>query len=80
MAKSRIGVRDLRNKGGDVLERVQAGEHIIVTKSGRPVAELSPIRKRALHRTELLARWCNLPEVDARALRDDLDATIESEL
>ena len=53
---------------------------IIVTKSGRPVAELSPIRKRALHRTELLARWRNLPEVDARALRDDLDATIESEL
>lgn len=77
MTKSRIGVRDLRNKGGDVLARVQAGEHIIVTKSGKPVAELSPVRHRTLERTMLLARWRNVPAVDPRAMRDDLDALLD---
>lgn len=70
----------MRNKGGDVLERVLAGEHIVVTKSGKPVAELSPFRDRTLDRTMLLARWRNLPEVDADALRADLDSMLDSAL
>lgn len=63
-----------------MLERVQAGEHFIVTKSGRPVAELGPVRTRTLDRSELIARWRNLPEVDAQALREDIDAALDSGL
>lgn len=80
MAKSTVGVRDLRNNGGDILQRVQAGEHIVVTKSGKPVAELSPIRKKSLNRSELLARWRHLPKVDAGSLRSDLDDVLDAAL
>ncbi|MGB7163680.1 MAG: type II toxin-antitoxin system prevent-host-death family antitoxin, partial [Mycobacterium sp.] len=36
-------MRDLRNKGGEVLDRVERGECVIVTRDGRPVAELRPL-------------------------------------
>lgn len=70
-------MRDLRNHGGDVVDRVQRGEHLTVTRSGRPVAELIPVRGPALKATVLLERRRGLPPVDPRALRDDLDAAID---
>lgn len=41
-----IPQKQLRNQVGEVLRRVEAGERVIVTVSGRPVAELSPVHKR----------------------------------
>jgi prevent-host-death family protein len=41
-----IPARDLRNDVSGVLRRVEAGEHLRVTISGRPVAELVPLRRR----------------------------------
>ncbi len=38
-----IAARDLRNDVSAVLRRVEAGEHLRVTVSGRPVAELIPL-------------------------------------
>lgn len=41
-----IPARELRNDVSGVLRRVEAGEHLRVTVSGRPVAELSPLPAR----------------------------------
>ena len=41
-----IRARDLRNDVSAVLRRVEAGERLRVTVSGRPVAELSPLPTR----------------------------------
>jgi prevent-host-death family protein len=41
-----IAARDLRNDVSAVLRRVEAGEHLRVTVSGRPVAELVPLSAR----------------------------------
>jgi len=41
-----IPARDLRNDVSSVLRRVEAGEHLRVTVSGRPVAELIPLPAR----------------------------------
>ena len=41
-----VTIRDLRNHGGDVVDRVAAGERLIVTRDGRPVAELRPVLRR----------------------------------
>ena len=38
-----LSVRELRNDVSEVLRRAEAGEHFVVTVSGRPVAELGPI-------------------------------------
>jgi prevent-host-death family protein len=41
-----IRARDLRNDVSAVLRRVEAGERLCVTVSGRPVAELRPLSAR----------------------------------
>ena len=41
-----VPARDLRNDVSGVLRRVEAGEHLRVTVSGRPVAELVPLPRR----------------------------------
>jgi prevent-host-death family protein len=41
-----IPARELRNDVSAVLRRVEAGEHLRVTVSGRPVAELVPLPKQ----------------------------------
>jgi prevent-host-death family protein len=41
-----IPARDLRNDVSAVLRRVEAGETLRVTVSGRPVAELAPLPVR----------------------------------
>ena len=72
-----VTIRELRNRGGEVVDRVQAGGHVTVTRDGHPVAELRPLRRRGLAATALLERWHRLPAVDPTALRRDVDAVIE---
>jgi prevent-host-death family protein len=72
-----VSVRDLRNSGGDVLYRVEHGETVVVTRDGRPVAELRPLPRLSAGPAELIARRRHLPAVDPAALRADLDAFIE---
>jgi len=39
----RIGIRELRNDVAAVVRRAGAGERIVVTVDGRPVAQLGPL-------------------------------------
>ena len=41
-----VPARELRNDVSAVLRRVEAGQRLRVTVSGRPVAELVPLPKR----------------------------------
>lgn len=41
-----IPQRELRNSIAEILRRAESGERMVVTVSGRPVAELGPIRAR----------------------------------
>ena len=75
-----VTIRELRNHGGDVVDRVAAGEQITITRAGKPVAELHPAASPALEAAALLARWRRLPVVDPDALRADLDAVLDSRL
>ena len=43
-----ISIRELRNHGGEVVDRVALGEHITVTRDGRPVAQLTPLLREPL--------------------------------
>jgi prevent-host-death family protein len=43
---SDLPARELRNDVSGVLRRVEAGERLRVTVSGRPVAELIPLSRR----------------------------------
>jgi len=75
-----VTIRELRNRGGDVVDRVAAGEHLTVTRDGRPVAELRPYRSTPLSAATLLRRWRRLPTLDAGLLRGDLDVVVDPRL
>ncbi|MBP6771471.1 MAG: type II toxin-antitoxin system prevent-host-death family antitoxin [Gemmatimonadaceae bacterium] len=75
-----VSVRELRNNGGRVLQRVADGESLTVTMDGRPIAELRPLAGRGLSAAVLLERWRRLPPVDAQKLRDDLDSVLDPAL
>lgn len=75
-----VTIRELRNQGGDVIDRVLKGERIIVTRSGRPVAELKPLRSQGPDPATLLDRWRHLPQVDPDRMRQDIDEIIDPSL
>lgn len=43
----KIGVRDLRNRTGQVIDAVTAGERVTLTVHGEPVADIVPHGRRA---------------------------------
>ena len=77
---SEVSIRDLRNHGGDIVERAAGGEPITITRSGTPVAQLTALPGRAVLAEHLLERWSRLPRIDADALRADIDATLDARL
>ena len=40
MAKMTVGIRELKDKASAIIDRVEEGEAITVTKHGRPVARI----------------------------------------
>ncbi len=75
-----VTVRDLRNHGGEILERVAGGESLTVTRDGHAIAELRPLPRRPLPAALLLQRWRRLPPVDPSGLRADIDAVLDPAL
>jgi antitoxin (DNA-binding transcriptional repressor) of toxin-antitoxin stability system len=71
-----VTIRDLRNHGGEVVDRAARGEQITITRSGRPVAELRALRP-PLSAEALLSHWNRLPAVDPGALRADIDRLLD---
>lgn len=73
-------MRDLRNHGGRVLDQVAAGERVTITRDGRPVATLEPLRRRGFSAAVLVERFRHLPPLDAQRLREDVDAVVDQRL
>lgn len=80
MSASEVSIRELRNHGGEVVDRVAAGEHLTVTRSGTAVAQLHPLGRPAVKADVLLERWRRLPRVDPVRLREDLDELLDPSL
>ena len=75
---SDVSIRDLRNHGGDVVDRAARGEHIVITRSGRAVAELRAVAHPPVTAEVLLERWRRLPPLDAQTLRTDIDRVVDA--
>lgn len=67
-----VSIRDLRNHGGEVIERAQRGERLTITKAGKPVAQLVPLPRPSASLAALRQRWARLPAVDPAALRREI--------
>jgi prevent-host-death family protein len=75
-----VTVRELRNHGGEVLDRVVRGESLVVTRDGAEVAEIVPLRRRTRTTAQLIAARRALPKLDADRLRADLDEILDARL
>ena len=73
-----ITQRELRNDSGAVLREVQAGQTLVVTRNGVPVAELRPVPpRRFVPRTVIADAVRRAPRVDATRFRADLDTVVD---
>jgi len=73
-----ISQRELRNDSGAILRDVQAGQTIIITRNGVPVAELRPIAPRQFVPRAMIANAAaRAPRIDPRRFRADLDAVTD---
>ncbi len=75
-----VTIRELRNNGGAVVDRVERGESLIVTRDGKPVAELRPLPRPTRITSDFLAQWAKLPPIDAQRFRRDVDDFIDMSL
>ena len=70
-----ITQRELRNDSAAVLREVQAGQTLVITRNGVPVAELRPVPpRRFVPRAAITATAQRAPRVDLERFRTDLDA------
>ena len=73
-----ITQRELRNDSGAILREVQAGEAMIVTRNGVPVAELRAVPQRQFVPRAVIAEAARYaPPVDGGRLRAELDAVVD---
>ena len=73
-----ISQRELRNDSGAILREVQAGQTIIVTRNGVPVADLRAVPQRRFAPRAVIAEAArSAPRVDADRMRADLDAVVD---
>jgi prevent-host-death family protein len=77
---AQVSIRDLRNHGGEVVDRAARGEQITITRSGKAVAELRAVTKPVVSAEVLIKRRLQLPAVDPAALRADIDELIDPSL
>lgn len=77
---SEVSVREVRNYGGQILDRVEAGESMTITRDGTPVAHLSPLPTPRLSAAALLERWKNVPVIDGDQLRADIGEVLDLDL
>src|SRR5204863_3429655 len=75
-----VTVRELRNHGGEVIDRVAKGERVTITRAGKPVAELRPLISSRTSGEALIARWQHLPRVNPVLFREDVDGLLDSSL
>jgi prevent-host-death family protein len=68
-----VASRELRNGTGALLKRVQAGEEVVITVRGRPVAQLVPIR-------EARRRWIPWGEMTERLRTKQADPGLRADL
>ncbi len=77
MGISAVGIYDAKNKLSQLVDRVEAGETIALTRHGRQVALLTPVNaehpdaRQAIQKLRELRRGARLGGLKIRALRDE---------
>jgi prevent-host-death family protein len=81
MSNLEITQRDLRSRSREIMDAVEHGQSFTVTRDGRRIGELIPLRRRRrfVPREEFSAMSRNAPAGDLDAFRSDQDAVADHE-
>jgi antitoxin (DNA-binding transcriptional repressor) of toxin-antitoxin stability system len=82
MIKS-IPQRILRNENSKIINEVISGETFVVTRNGKPVAELRPLKLKKLifiDKFNLKEIVRTIPHIDSQRYRNDIDKFISQSL
>jgi len=76
-----ITQRDLRMRSREIMDSVEHGQSFTVTRDGRRIGELVPLRqrRRLVSRQEFAAMSRNAPAVDLEAFRADQEAALDQD-
>lgn len=71
-----ISQRDLRLRSKEIMDAVEAGHSFSVTRAGRRIGELVPVRPRSrfVSRADFSRSSQSAPEIDLVRFREDQDA------
>jgi prevent-host-death family protein len=72
-----VGVHEAKSTLSDLLRRVAAGEEVIITRSGEPVARLVPVQRRARRTFGADRGVFEVPDDFNAPLPDDLQRAFE---
>ncbi|MDR2895552.1 MAG: prevent-host-death protein [Propionibacteriaceae bacterium] len=70
-----ISQRDLRLRSKEIMDGVEAGTEFVVTRDGRPIGELIPLRQHQqfVSRRSFAALSAGAPVIDLDRFRRDLE-------
>jgi prevent-host-death family protein len=72
-ARNTVNIHDAKTRLSQLIERVEAGEEIVIARAGRPVARLSPLKAHLGPRT--------LGRLDGRfKIPDDFNAPLPDDV
>jgi antitoxin (DNA-binding transcriptional repressor) of toxin-antitoxin stability system len=76
-----ISQRELRNDSGRIMRALDEGRSFVVTRSGRPVGELRPLRRdRFVAAAVAVEMFRNAPSLDWNNMREDLDEVVDQDI
>lgn len=75
-----VNVYEAKTQLSRLLERVEAGEEIVIARAGKPVARLVPVAGRPVREPGRWAgRWWLAPDWDSSEVNDEIADVFEQE-
>jgi antitoxin (DNA-binding transcriptional repressor) of toxin-antitoxin stability system len=73
-----ISQRELRNDSGRIMRALDDGKTFVVTRNGRPVGELRPLRRdRFVDAVTVAEVFRHAPALDWARVREDIDRQLD---
>jgi len=78
-AQPEITQRDLRSRSREIMDAVEGGQAFTVTRDGREIGELIPVRRRRrfVPRADFATASRHAPAIDLAVFRADQDAAAD---
>lgn len=76
-----ISQRELRNDSGRIMRALDEGRTFVVTRNGRPVGELRPLRRdRFVDAVTVAEVFRHAPPLGWKNMREDLDGQVDQDI